>query len=408
MASKNVFTVLALAGVPFLMVLGNSMLIPVLPDMKQALDISQFKVSLVVTLFSIPAGLAIPLLGYLSDRLQRKPIIIVALLVYALGGVIAGGAAIFLREAAYLVIMIGRVIQGIGAAGTAPLAMALAGDLYGGQERSKALGVLEAANGMGKVASPLLGSLVGMLSWWAVLFVFPVLALPIMAALWFGVKEPAPKQQGRPFGEYLTALRGIFQQKGIFLLALFFAGGTALFALFGLLFYLSDYLETKYGMDGIVKGLVIAVPVLAMALTSYLTGLFMAKKRRLAKPFILGGLTLLAASTALLAFFARQIVLLIGLLVLGGIGTGMVLTNLNTLIASSCRTEERGMITSLYGSVRFFGVAAGPPLFGLLMEKTLFWTFMLPAILLVLLGLINLFTIRKKFDRCRKSPLKKC
>ncbi len=114
------------------------MLIPVLPDMKQALDISQFKVSLVVTLFSIPAGLAIPLLGYLSDRLQRKPIIIVALLVYALGGVIAGGAAIFLREAAYLVIMIGRVIQGIGAAGTAPLAMALAGDLYGGQERSKA------------------------------------------------------------------------------------------------------------------------------------------------------------------------------------------------------------------------------------------------------------------------------
>jgi len=51
--AKSRITLAALAGVPLIMVLGNSMLIPVLPQMKSALDISQFKVSLVITLFSV-------------------------------------------------------------------------------------------------------------------------------------------------------------------------------------------------------------------------------------------------------------------------------------------------------------------------------------------------------------------
>lgn len=405
MSKKNIFVLLALAGVPFMMVLGNSMLIPVLPQMKQALDISQFKVSLVITLFSIPAGLAIPILGYLSDRFSRKPIIIISLVVYALGGVIAGLAAVFLQKAAYLVIMAGRILQGIGAAGTAPLAMALAGDLYKSKERSKSLGALEAANGLGKVVSPILGSLVGLFAWWAVFFVFPILCIPLIVALLFSVKEPHKETKPAPFAQYLNSLRKIFQKKGFFLVGLFLAGGTVLFTLFGLLFYLSDYLETEYGLDGVKKGLIIAIPVLAMASTSYLTGVVASGKGKLAKPLIIGGLGILALSTGLLALFYRHIYLLIGLLVLGGIGTGMVLTNLNTLITSSCAKEERGMITSLYGSIRFFGVAAGPPLFGLLMEKSIFWTFMFPALLVFVMGVLNQFAVQKKIlTDVGKSP----
>ncbi|MDI9458419.1 MAG: MFS transporter, partial [Bacillota bacterium] len=50
------------------MVLGNSMLIPVFPQMKKAMDLTQFQVGLIVTFFSIPAGILIPLAGFLSDR----------------------------------------------------------------------------------------------------------------------------------------------------------------------------------------------------------------------------------------------------------------------------------------------------------------------------------------------------
>lgn len=68
------------------MVLGNSMLIPVLPAMAGALGLSALHVSLVITLFSVPAGLVIPLAGFLSDRLGRKAVIVPGLLLYGLGG----------------------------------------------------------------------------------------------------------------------------------------------------------------------------------------------------------------------------------------------------------------------------------------------------------------------------------
>lgn len=68
-----------LSLVPFIMVLGNSMLIPVLPRIKESLRISQFWVSLLITAFSIPAGLVIPLAGMLSDQIGRKKVMAPAL-----------------------------------------------------------------------------------------------------------------------------------------------------------------------------------------------------------------------------------------------------------------------------------------------------------------------------------------
>ncbi|MDP3050708.1 MAG: MFS transporter, partial [Eubacteriales bacterium] len=162
MAKGNTMTLVALSSVPFVMVLGNSMLIPILPEMQRALEISSFQASLVITLFSVPAGIIIPLSGFLSDYFSRKVVIIPALILYGIGGLIAGGAALIDTEASYAILLAGRIIQGIGAAGTAPIAMALTGDIFKAQARAQALGVIEAANGVGKVVSPVLGAAVGL------------------------------------------------------------------------------------------------------------------------------------------------------------------------------------------------------------------------------------------------------
>jgi ACDE family multidrug resistance protein len=55
MKKDSLLKLLALSGVPLIMVLGNSMLIPVFPDMERALDISKFQAGLTITLFSLPA-----------------------------------------------------------------------------------------------------------------------------------------------------------------------------------------------------------------------------------------------------------------------------------------------------------------------------------------------------------------
>ncbi|MFY9377413.1 MAG: MFS transporter, partial [Peptococcia bacterium] len=87
-----------LAAVPFIMVLGNSMLIPVLPEMRNALNLTQFQSGLIITLFSVPAGVTIPLAGLLSDRVSRRWIIAGALIIYAAGGLIAGLGSVLLKS----------------------------------------------------------------------------------------------------------------------------------------------------------------------------------------------------------------------------------------------------------------------------------------------------------------------
>src|SRR5690606_26016002 len=124
------------------MVLSNSMLIPVLPLLQRAMDRNLFRVGLIITAFSIPAGLAIPIGGYLSDRLGRKPVMIPALILFGLGGLV-GGIAPLLVDDPYALIIGGRILQGLAAGGLYQVALAAAGDMFTGDTRTRAMGVLE-------------------------------------------------------------------------------------------------------------------------------------------------------------------------------------------------------------------------------------------------------------------------
>ncbi|WP_163854997.1 MFS transporter [Paenibacillus elgii] len=360
---------IAIASVPLVLVLGNSMLVPILPDMQERLGISQFQSSLVITLFSVTAGLVIPIAGYLSDRFSRKAIMIPSLIIYGGAGILAGFGALW---NSYTLIIIARAIQGMGAAGTAPIAMALAGDLYKEGMESKALGLTEASNGTGKVVSPILGSLLALIVWYAAFFAFPFFCLLSLLAVMFLLKEPKKEQAPPKLGEYLRNIGAILKQKGRWLITSFFAGSMALFVLFGVLFYLSDILEVApYHIDGVMKGLVLAIPLLGMVVTSYTTGSLIKKNGTLMRWLINIGLVLMTVSLGLcILFYNKSIYVFIGLLTLSSIGTGLLLPCLNTMITGSVQREQRGMITSLYSSLRFLGVAFGPPLFGWMMDKS--------------------------------------
>lgn len=362
----HLLPLLALATVPLIMVLGNSMLVPILPQMQEEIGISKFQSSLVITLFSVPAGLIIPLAGFLSDHFNRKVVIVPALLLYGLGGVVAGVSALLLDNP-YTMIMVGRVLQGIGAAGTAPIAMALAGDIWTGAARSKSLGLIEASNGLGKVLSPILGVLIAYIVWYAAFFAFPAICVIAAALVYFFVKEPKKTGPKQSLKQYLSSVKKTFKKQYKWLLTAYLAGAAALFVLFGILFYISQILEEKYQVPDLLRGVILAGPLLAMATTSYITGSKIKDNMKLMKVLLVTGLIMLGAPLAVAAFFTNPYVEL-SLLVVSGIGTGLTLPCLNTLITSATQKEERGAVTSLYGSVRFLGVAAGPPVFGALMN----------------------------------------
>jgi len=352
-----------LCGVPFVMVLGNSMLIPVFPQMKQAMALTQFQVGLIITFFSLPAGILIPFAGYLSDRFGRKVIIVPALFLYGLGGLVSGFAALLL-ERPFPVVLAGRVLQGMGAGGTYQLAMALTGDIFQSKERTKALGMLEASNGLGKVVSPILGALVATIVWFAPFFLYSIVTYPIALGVWFLVKEPKHEKATESLKQYWQKLCGVFREKGKTLVASYFSGMVVLFTLFGVMSWGSDFLESEYRIFAIKKGLVLAIPVGAMALTSYLSGLWLSKQPQWSKAAIIFG-TVGATIVLILTSLFANIYLFLLMLLLLGICIGSVLPPVNAIITGATKSDQRGLVTCLYGTVRFFGVAIGPPTFGL-------------------------------------------
>ena len=391
MKKKTALQFAVLCGVPFVMVLGNSMLIPVFPQMKKVMDLTQFQVGLIVTFFSVPAGILIPLAGFLSDRYGRKPIMVPALFIYGVGGLICGFAALFMKNP-YNLLLVGRVVQGAGAGGTYQLAMALTGDTFQSSERTKALGLLEASNGLGKVLSPILGSLIALLSWYAPFFAYGLLAFPIAFGVWFLVSEKDGERCTDTLQEYWKKLKEVFKEKAKLLLGSYLVGMVALFLLFGVLSYVSDILESDYNLFGLTKGFVLAIPVFSMALTSYLSGVFLSDKRNLWKPIIVGGMFGTAVTLGLLPFFTNLIPYM-AILFFTGISIGILLPPINSLITGATSTDRRGMITCLYGTVRFFGVAIGPPTFGLAIEYGKVFMFLGCAVIATITAIIALLTI---------------
>ncbi|KXG77433.1 Bacillibactin exporter [Fervidicola ferrireducens] len=350
-----------LSLVPFIMVLGNSMLIPVLPRIKESLRISQFWVSLLITAFSIPAGLVIPLAGMLSDQIGRKKVMAPALIIYGLGGVVAGLSSVF-SENPYWGILAGRMIQGIGAGGTYQLAMAVVGDTFSSEERSKALGLLEASNGLGKVVSPILGAGLAMIAWFFPFFAYGILAIPVGIILYFFIKEKE-KFKRQSVKDYIRAVKAIFQKKAAGLFCSFFDGMAALFSLFGILSLYSDILEKNYHIFGLKKGFIISGPVFVMALLSFVLGILLEKwKNKGLKIFILAGLMLITAGHFMFSLVLEFWMHFISALILGA-GVGLIMTPVNALVTGSCSVKRRGIITCLYGSLRFFGVAVAPPVY---------------------------------------------
>ncbi len=113
------------------------------------------------------------------------------------------------------------MIQGVGAGGTGPIAMALAGDIFQRGSRSRAMGILEASNGIGKVVSPILGSAVALIVWFAPFYVYAVLSVPVAVGIHIYLHEPKRSSGCESVDEYVQGIVKIFNKRGFLLLGYF-------------------------------------------------------------------------------------------------------------------------------------------------------------------------------------------
>ncbi|OXM88241.1 MFS transporter [Paenibacillus rigui] len=401
MESGKTGALLSLSSVPFIMTLGNSMLIPTLPTLTRQLHVSSFQISLIITVYSMVAIVLIPVAGYLSDRFGRKMVMIPSLVIAGVGGAVCAVAASFMEQS-YLYILGGRLLQGIGAAGAAPIVLPLVGDLFQKEsDVSAGLGLIETANTFGKVLSPILGSLLAAVVWYLPFYAIPVLCLVSLLLVGLLVRIPkdrADQKSQKPYSSFRSfwqAIVDLFRDKARWLIAVFFTGAVCMYAVFAALFYLSNLLEDTYGIDGVSKGWLLAIPLAALCLVSFITGKLIGENKPLMKWLTFIGLAITCGALICCGLFGEaSLGRLLWLLGAMGAGIGAALPSLDALIIEGIEKEQRGTVTSLYSSMRFIGVAAGPPVASLFMNASVNWLFYSTSILGGIAALWTLMAIR--------------
>src|SRR5690625_3397179 len=174
------------------------------------------------------------------------------------------------------------------------------------------------------------------------------------------------------FSQYWELTKAAFQEHKKWLLAIFMIGAILMFILFGFLFYLSSILEEKFNYQGVWKGGLLAIPLLALSIAAYTTGKIIKDHLKRMKWITFTGIVLTGLSVAVIPFTEKPFYLL-AIFLLCGTGIGMALPCLDALITGSFEKSVRGIMTSIYSAMRFIGVAAGPPAVALLMKQDIFW-----------------------------------
>lgn len=355
----------------FLDLLGFGLVVPYLPGVARAHDASPFVATLLGAVYSLMQFLFVPFWGHLSDRTGRRPILLGSIAASALG-MLALGTVDSLPG-----LFIARAFAGIATANIA-VASAYIADITKPKERSRGMGTIGAAIGLGFVLGPVIGGLLQAHSPLERVGAMPAYAAAGLSAVNFVLaarflpESLAPKDRGKnvrsasPFdGE---RFRIAFSTPGIpiallvhFVVVLSFSGLEQTFRLFT---------EDKFALGNDGTGYILGV--VGLVLIAVQGGLMrflvrIASERTLVRAGVLieaTGFLGVALSPSLLR---GNLALLVTSMAVIALGTGLVNPSLSALVsrlgASDVQGSLLGVLQSAGALARVVGPAAGGALY---------------------------------------------
>lgn len=334
----------------------NDMYSPALPGMSRffGCSISTAQMGLSMGMMGLAVGQLV--LGPLSDRRGRKPVLIGSLTVF----IVAAVASIF--SPTIHVFNLCRFFQGLGAAGGYFLARTIPADVYGGRPLAKLMALIGAINGIAPASAPVIGGVTADAFGWKAIFV--VLALFALAVLALSplMKEsldPSKRLTG-PLAATLKGYRNLLTAKPFMIHVCL--KGTALGLLFAYISTAPFILQTHYGLSQTVYGLVIGFNALFVA-----AGSMAALRFRLLKRAAVVGAWITVAgivAEAIALCTVHSIWLFEGCMVMALFGLGNIFTASNTLAMNEGRAQA-GEASSILGIAGYIVGAIVTPLVGL-------------------------------------------
>ena len=354
----------------FIDLVGFGIVIPVLPFYAEGtlFNATPRTVGLLFASYSIMQLIFSPVLGGLSDKHGRRPVLLISIIGTGIGFLVLGFAkTIFM-------LFVGRILDGI-TGGNISTAQAYIADITTEENRAKGMGLVGAAFGVGFIFGPAIG---GILSQWGVnvpFFFAAALCFANAVLLYFTLPEtvtanhPAKNRAagGRSFRHVLTSLK---QPRLAFVLIIYFLFVVS-FSIMTSSF--AFYTMFRFGYDAQHTGYLFAyVGLIAVVIQGGLIGRLVKRFGEL--PLVIFGALCFAISLFAVPFVGPAAGGLAALLVGGGVfsmGNSLATPALTSLASKSAGREQQGVVLGVTQSVASLARAVGPFLAAVLINSSI-------------------------------------
>ncbi len=343
--------------------IGLTLLITVQAYIVREYNTTALAVSLLTVLYAVFQFLAAPFLGKISDRYGRRPVLLVCLVGSAIGYFIFGiGGALW-------VLYLSRIIDGF-TGGNVSVTTAIVSDISPVKDRTKNLGVIGAAFGLGFIIGPVIGGFLGQISLAAPAYAAGIFSLAAAIVGFFILPETLPKDKRIPDNLKLKDLNplasiGKFLSRSmigvllvIFIIVNFtFNGFTITFPVFVI---------DKFTIDPVDIGGLLFVSGIVIALVQ---GGLIGKMARVFgdKNLLISGTTILIAGLLLFSF-ADNFWLLYPVLAVISLGVGLITPTLNSQISKIVLPHEIGEVFGVSTALSSLTTIFGPLIAGILFD----------------------------------------
>jgi DHA1 family tetracycline resistance protein-like MFS transporter len=332
----------------FVNLVGFGIIIPLLPFYAETFGASPLVVGLLFAVFSLCQLVAAPILGDLSDRYGRRPILIVSLI-----GTVISFVMLALAQSITM-LFVARIVDGLSG-GNIATARAYVADVTEPKDRARAYGLIGAAFGLGFILGPAISAVLAPVSYTAPIWAAAAITLVATAMAWFWLPETVHRAHagtGMPFRN-IAAMMGRPALRRVLLMdfAYWFA-----FAMFQTTFAL--FVAARFGFDAPRTALYFAAFAMLGAFVQGVMIRSIVQRLGDKGTFMLG--LVCAASGLVAATLTHSVGLFAVSLVPLALGIGFGHPTISSLISRAGRADEQGRVQGAASAVESLGRTIGP------------------------------------------------